>query len=71
MSILSRLHKGINAIGGTINGVIGIPLDLARGAVSESDEYDGILGTLYHTVINRGGQILENVAGPEGAAPGV
>lgn len=66
MTILSRLHKGINAIGGTINGVIGLPLDLARGMVSDHDEYDGIISTLYHTTINRGGQILSNTLGPEG-----
>lgn len=65
MSILSRLHKGINSIGGTINGVIGIPLDLIR-APFRDDEYDGVASTLYNTVVNRGGQVLENTVGPSG-----
>lgn len=65
MSILSRLHKAVNGIGGAVNAVVGIPLDIAR-APFRDDEYDGIIGTLYGSVVNRGAQFLTNTVGPEG-----
>lgn len=66
MGILDRLHKVVNGIGGTVNAIVGIPLDIAR-APFRDDEYDGIIGTLYGTVVNRGGQFLEESIGPQGA----
>lgn len=66
MGILNRLHKAVNGIGGAVNAVVGIPLDIVRAPFRE-DEYDGIIGTLYGTIVNRGGQFFEESIGPEGA----
>lgn len=66
MGILDRLHKVVNGVGGAVNAVVGIPLDIAR-APFRDDEYDGIIGTVYGTVVNRGGQFFSETIGPEGA----
>lgn len=66
MGVLDRLHKVVNGVGGAVNAVVGIPLDIVR-APFRDDEYDGIIGTIYGTVVNRGGQFFEESIGPEGA----
>lgn len=65
MGLLKRLHKAVNGVGGAINAVVGIPLDIVR-APFRDDEFDGIIGTVYGTVANRGAQFFSNALGPEG-----
>ena len=70
---LERIGKIATGVGGAIQSPFGLVKDLALGAFTDDDEFDGFVGTLYGSVTKRGGQLFGNVLGPEeglGAAIG-
>lgn len=73
MGLLDRIGKVGSGLLGTIQAPFGLVKDLAVGAFTDDEEFDGFVGTLYGSFQKRGGQALGGVFGPEqglGAAIG-
>lgn len=73
MGILDRIGKIATGVGGALQAPAGFVKDLAVGAFTDDDEFDGFVGTLYGSFTKRGGQLFGNLLGPQegvGAAIG-
>lgn len=65
MGLFERLGGVVTGIGGAIQAPFGFAKDLAVGAFTDDDEFDGIVGTLWGSLTKRGGQVASNLLGPE------
>lgn len=65
MSVLSRLHQAIKALGGVGEASVGIATDLILAPFTD-DESDGIIETLYDSTVKNGSQFFSSTIGPEG-----
>ena len=73
MGLFDRLGKIATGVGGAIQAPFGLVKDLAVGAFTDDDEFDGFVGTIYGSVTKRGGQLFGELLGPQeglGAAIG-
>lgn len=72
MGFFDRVHKIVTGVGGALQAPVGLVKDLATAPFTD-DDVDGFAYTLYRSTVDRGGQLLGNLLGPDeglGAAAG-
>lgn len=70
MSILSRLHKIVNASAGATKSLIGFSLGLPPTSLKD-DEYDSLVGQVFNSVVSNVQNVASSFLGPSGVSSAV